>query len=307
MKRNRRAGAWFGLRGVLEDLLPSRRFIATCGRVLLGLSLAAVLAGAVLGALEVKREVEASERFFLDGWSLDLGELPEWVTPEIEAQLGAIDLGAAGERLSLFQKGVLRRLGERLESSPWVRAVTRLKIFYPTPRRPGIIDARLTLRVPVALVEAGGMYYLTDGEGLRLGEPYRTVPRAWFGVPVVTGAREPLVPPPPGGLWGARDVLEGVHIARILYEAAIHRDFPERPIEAIDVSNVDGRRNPRESEVALLSEGRLFQWGRSPRSAASRTLPLAEILDNLRAVLGDPRTRQYREISLYTPRLVGVR
>jgi hypothetical protein len=96
-------------------------------------------------------------------------------------------------------------------------------------------------------------------------------------------------------------------IAALLHEAGINREFPERAIEAIEIANAQGRLRPRESEVTLRSGGRLLNWGRSPRALGSRPLSAAEILRNLRLVLSDPGTLEYREISLYTPRLVGIR
>ena len=263
----------------------------------------------ILSALKIKNHVQEDERFSIGNWRLEFGEFPAWVTPEIREEVTSIDHTVEGEPLSLFRKGVLVRLRETLESSPWVSSVSNLRLHYPTTVEPGVIEASLRLRAPVAIIKvsvgikvsAGGrdFYYLTDGEGLQLGEAYDESPRDWFRIPVITGVDPATVIPRIGDHWKAPDVQEGLEVARVLHEGGIHRDFPDRPIEAIDVSNVAGRLRHAESEVVLFCAGRSLEWGRSPVSMSSRTLDVGEILENLRDVLTRMDEPRYQSVKLF--------
>jgi hypothetical protein len=262
---------------------------------------------AVWGAFEAKRRVEADPRFYFDSWSVELGDLPRWVTPEIKNDLlAAVEPhGSHGARLGLVSADAAEAVRGTIGRSPWVRAVTDLELVYPTAERPGKIRAALTLREPVALVEIGCDCYLTDFDGLRLGEPYDAEAQAWFGVPRIVGVRAGYKVPRPGEPWRQRDVVHGIAVARILWRERIQLEFPHRRIDAIDVSNVDGRVDRRASEVDLISGGRVFEWGRAPYSSGAQVLPLERKLENLRRVLADPRFDALRVVSLYTSPMVG--
>ena len=68
------------------------------------------------------------------------------------------------------------------------------------------------------------------------------------------------------------------------------------------------RARPGECEIVLRAGRLRLGWGRSPISAGARTLPVPEILRNLRTVLTSPeRFSEFESVSLYTNRLVGVR
>jgi len=259
----------------------------------------------VWGSLEVRKRVEREGRFDLGSWRLETKALPEWVTPEIQAELERSDLRAGvralglPETLGLFEPGVLKNVQAALLLSPWVRQVTDMGVRYPSLDGPGVLDLQLELRRPVALLERGGLYYLVDGEGTRLGWPYHEPPVAWFQAPAILGL-EPGPLPSPGARWTSRDVLQGVEVAKILLENNIFRDFPSRPIHAIDVSNLHGRFYPRESEITLLSGGQKLAWGRSPLSAGARPVPASEVMKNLRWVLSHPEIyEKYTVIHLH--------
>ena len=207
-----------------------------------------------------------------------------------------MDLQLEGERLSLFDKGVLNKIKARMEATPWVEKVTRIHVGYPTLQEPGVLEMELQLRRPVALVEHGGLYYLADRTVRRLGSPYRTAPRDWFGVPAITGLQSPGVLPGPGERWPSRDVEQGVEVARILHENGIRREFPNQPVHTIDLSNLHGRLNPRDSEITLWVGRQRLAWGRSPLSAGARTATTKDIVQNLRTVLSHPET--YEDWSL---------
>jgi hypothetical protein len=260
---------------------------------------------ALWGSLEVRKLVGRDERFDLGSWRLETKALPEWVTPEIRAELEGADIRAGIQALglppalSLFERGVLKKVKAALEVSPWVREVTDMRVRFPALDGPGVLELELELRRPVALLERAGHYHLVDAAGTRLGWPYREPPVEWFQVPVIAGLEAgPL--PQPGARWTSRDILQGVEVARILLENNILRDFPSRLVHAIDLSNLHGRLRPRESEITLLSGGQKLAWGRSPLSAGARPVPVSEIVRNLRWVLSHPETyEKYTVIHLH--------
>jgi hypothetical protein len=162
----------------------------------------------------------------------------------------------------------------------------------------------------VALVAEDGLYYLTDVEARRLGAPYREAPTLWFRVPAIIGLAEVGAIPPEGERWASQDVRQGIEVAKILHGGGILSDFPDRPIHAIDLSNLHGRLEPRAAEIVLWQGTQKLAWGRSPLSAAARPVSVEVLLANLRWVLSHPETfGEFAEIHLHRSRehLTGIR
>lgn len=268
----------------------------------------------IWGSLRVREQVRGAPRFSLASWELDLVELPAWVTPEIQTELEALvdlDSGARGPGsagLTLFDRGVLRKVQAHLESSPWVEQLARVQLSYPTESRPGAVRVGLDLRRPVALVEYRGLYYLTDREGRRLGAPYDYAPLEWFGIPTIRGADSSIAAVPgPGEVWDSIHVENGIWVASFLHDRLVLEEFDERPIEVIDVSNLGGRRRKAASEIVLIWEGRRLTWGQAPLSEVPRTVSLESVVENLRQVLRQPQVYQgYAEIHLHREEMTGV-
>lgn len=273
--------------GGFAQLVPSRESLATAGRWTLRFLFASLLGGAVFGSFEVEKKLRRDERFYLETWRIETGALPEWVTPDIRAEIEGIRLAGEGAPLSLFSPGVLARVREALERTPWIKKVSGVQVRYPTFEKPGVLGLELHVRRPVALVEQGGLFYLVDAEGVRVGAPYADAPTDWFGVPAITGTPAPGVLPAPGERWASRDVLQGVEVAKVLFENGIQRDYPDRPLQSIDLTNLHGRIAQRESEIVLWCGKQRLAWGRSPISEGPRTATTAEIVSNLRKVLSN--------------------
>ena len=281
------------------------------GRRAFGFLLVALL---VWGSLVVRSSVTGNERFQLDGWEIEVGDLPEWVTPEIRDEIRlACDGGSlpgSPDDWNVLDSGIIRRLRSALEASPWIARLSSAKLEYPGIDRPGRLALQLELRRPVALVEHGALYYLADVDARRLGHPYREPPTEWFNVPAIVGLTSPGALPEPGERWASRDIGQGIEVARLLVADGIIRDFPDTPVRAVDLSNLHGRLNTRESEIVLWCGRQRLAWGRSPISAGARTATSPEILRNLRFVLSNPDTfASYALIHLHRRQddLTGVR
>ena len=281
------------------------------GRRAFGVLLVALL---VWGSFRVRSAVRANERFHLEGWEIEVGELPEWVTPEIGDEIRLAcnggSLPGSREDWNVLDAGVIRRLRGALEASPWIERLASAKLEYPVIDRPGRLALRLELRRPVALVNHGGLYYLADAQARRLGNPYREPPTEWFNVPSIVGLSSPGPLPESGQRWSSRDVGQGIEVARLLVDDGIIHDFPDTPVRAVDLSNLHGRVSPSESEIVLWCGRQRLAWGRSPISAGARTATSPEILRNLRFVLSNPDTfASYALIHLHRRQdhLTGVR
>jgi hypothetical protein len=258
--------------------------------------LACALILGVIGSIAIRREVVGDGRFRLNTWHLELGDLPAWVTPDIRREIEGVQALPPERDWSLFRPGVLAEVRDEILRSPWIASVGRIDARYPTFDAPGVLGIQLLLRKPVALVEHAGLFYLADADGRRLGAPYQEPPCDWFGVPAIVGLAAPGDLPEPGEAWAARDVHQGLEVARVLIDNGILADYPQRPIQAIDLSNLHGRLSPRESEIVLRCGGQRLTWGRSRLSAGARTATVPQLIANLRHVLSHPDA--YRDWSV---------
>ena len=300
--------------------------------------LVALAVGFVWASLEVRSRIRSDPRFRLAGWKLSLGDLPVWAPDELRDELESLSLcpsSAEGEGdLTVFTPSVLAQVRESLLASAWIRDVRTLRLEVPgiagrhdavgavlsdlpgageegaRSGTAGSVDLELELRVPIALVAAGGAYYLTDREGVRMGPALDPCRARDMRLPAIVGgeSRRERHPPTPGAAWEDRDVREGLEVARVLHDEGIAERYPRTPIEAIDIANIADRARPGECEVVLRAGSLRLGWGRSPISAGARTLPVPEILGNLGTVLAAPnRFSGFDLVCLYTKPLVGVR
>lgn len=289
-------------RSSVEPTLRQRLF-----RCFLWVGLVGVIIFSVFGSLHIRKHVVGEPRYEYANWQIEFVALPTWVTPEIRNKLEGVDLSDEETNLTLFDRGVLDLVKARFEASPWVRSVEGIALSYPTATVAGVIGVDLRLRRPLALVKHEGLHYLVDRGGRRLGSPYREAPSAWFGVPTIVGARA-VAPPAEGEEWEDPDVSHGLTVAAILRDDGILDEFADRPIEAVDVANLEGRLRPGDVEIALLWQEARLTWGRSPLSSAPTTVGVEQILHNLRRVLGQPhRFAGYREIHTHRRNLTGLR
>ncbi len=279
----------------------------SAARILLAVLAVASVIAAVWGSVEVRRHVGSQPRYSIEDWQVGLSELPDWVTPEIQSQVESTDLSGVG--LTLFNRGVLDVVRERFETNAWVERVESVDVVYPTAQKKGALLLEVELRRPAALVDVEGSFYLIDAEGRRVGDAYADAPTDWFGVPAITHASATAARVPPAGEhWSDYDVLSGLAVAKILSEHGFLGRFLDHPIERIDVGNVDGRRDPSRSEVALYWQGCRVAWGRSPLSIAPRTIGDDRVLQHLRYIVARPeRFGEYAEIHLHRLEMTGVR
>lgn len=211
---------------------------------------AAILATAAVGADRMRRNVLRRARFRIDPASLRI----EHTQPvgSVECRL-AIEPRDLPERLSALEGGVASRIAQAYARDSWVEEVHRVTIGYPNR-----VNVDLVPRTPVAFVQVGSAYYWVDRHGVCLpGEWHGNMPEG-TGLVFITGAREPV--PMAGQSWLDEGVRAGAETALILKD-----DVRALGITAVDVSNINGRRNPHQSEIALLTNRYTrILWGRPP-------------------------------------------
>ncbi len=282
-------------------IVPSSELLSSLAKWCRRAGFAALAAGALVGSWEIRKWVGEDPCYYLDDWGIEAVGLPGWVTPEIRSEIESVELGA-GERLHLFDPGVFRKIRRSLESCPWIAEVTDIRLRPRSELKRPAVELALRLRSPVALVEHGGLYYLADAEGVRLGAPYRAAPIGWFRVPAIVSIPAPGPVPEEGASWVSRDVLQGIAVAKALFDAGLTRDFHGSLVERIDLDNLHGRRDPRRPEIVLWAGGRRYDWGRSPISSGPRAVPVEAAVAALRRCLSDPAALEgIREVRLDAP------
>lgn len=142
-----------------------------------------------------------------------------------------------------------KALAERAAAVGWVKGA-------PTVHRAGDgnIEVRCAYRVPVAMVQAGVMFYLIDEDGVRLPGEYAHDSRFVF----LAGVRQPV--PPVGKAWVGDDLAAGLEVVRLV------RDEPFAPqITAVILDNFAGRVEQRHPHIELSTDqqGRIL-WGSAP-------------------------------------------
>ncbi|MCH2373169.1 MAG: hypothetical protein MK538_03235 [Planctomycetes bacterium] len=266
-----------------------------------------VLLSALWGSLEIRDQVRQEERYRIAEWQVGFDDLPAWVTPEIRAELQGLGRVDRSVMATLFDRGALDTVRRQFEASPWVHCVDDMQLSFPTHSKNGAIAVAVSLRRPTALVELDELYYLVDGGGRRLGEPYDHAPVEWFGVPVLVGVEADEVPPS-GVEWASETVMHGLEVARILQQIHLPDHSRNPPINAIDVSNLGGRRDAQSSEIVLCRGRQRLTWGRSPLSTAPRILSLDRVIQNLVHVLEYPKVfANFRVIHLHRRDMTGFR
>lgn len=219
---------------------------------------------------------------------------PPWFTRADVEQLRTT-LGEVGP-FSVFREGVRGRLGAALEGNPWIRDVTSVRRDLPNA-----VEVRLHIRKPIAWVEYNASYHLVDRHCVRLPGRYPSPYTFPFPMPIIRGDVGQFSEyPEEGKLWADDAVQQGVAVALELYDLYNSDMFDVVRIDEIDVANVRGRIDERDSQIVLAARGGVrIDWGRSLLSTEFGEVDTAHKLANLRQVLSEyPRLIGLREVSL---------
>lgn len=244
-----------------RDIERARRVRRLCAHLLLvGLLAGGVGSGYYYADQYVHQSVAYPSRPLL----IVLKNRPPWMNDFLVEQIAMIarPIGAH----SAFDHALLVDTAEMLARNPWVRRVQSVRRAYTY--RPGdTLEIDCEYRAPVALVKSGLFYWLVDEKGVRLSERFteRDTPSIQFGadgrtrIRVIEGVRQPA-PHVSGEKWSGDDLAAGLRMVSYLFDRSYADDLLR-----VDVTNFNGRVNPKEPQIVL---GTRYQtqiwWGRPP-------------------------------------------
>ena len=244
-------------------------------------------AGFALVVLLVHREVYS----YIEGRDeYSVPEVRAAIAPSWTSTQGVEIVRVETEGISLFDPGLVDRVGRAFEACPWVRRVVAVERAFPDQLR-----VRLEYRRPHVAVRRASGYVLVDESGVRLPGVYATPP-ACDREPVIVGVGSRA--PRPGSVWDDAALKEGMRLADF---AAGQPLLEELAVRTIDVSNYAGRVDRRRSQVSLVcANGCTLMWGRTTETERFGDPDPEDKLENLRHVLARyPDLRGLRYVKLY--------
>jgi len=166
---------------------------------------------------------------------------------------------------SVFDQQLLKQTAADLARNPWIKQVRQVRRAYV--HWPGdTLEVDCLYRVPAALVQWQGFYWLVDSDGTVLPEQY-TRPElksamldsgGKLTLRVIQGVTH--APVLSGKLWPGDDLAAGLELVKLL----AGRSFADQ-LPVIDVSNFNGRRDSQAAQIVLITRyGTTIRWGRPP-------------------------------------------
>jgi hypothetical protein len=231
--------------------------------MLVNLGVAILLVGSVAMAVGSLREAVA-RRAAAGRPAVVLVNRPAWMTDLVADQLAEKFRPDAVP--SVFDRQALVEVNQRMSANPWVSKVKSVRRVFGG-QAGDTIEVDCDFRAPLALVREGDAdaYWFVDGKGVLLPERFTKselpkvmlAPDGRINVRVIEGVRN-APPPGPGKLWAGDDLLAGLDLAARLNGLA----FTEE-IVRLDVSNYNGRSDPRKPHVVLVTKyNTQVWWGR---------------------------------------------
>lgn len=181
---------------------------------------------------------------------VELMNVPEWVGDQLEQMIiteaGGIDL--------MLNEETAKKVVENLSSVAWldnVRALTTDKS----------IQVYATFRKPVAVIQSGMSRFYVDSQMVVLDY----VPMPHLLIVEIRGPSLVNDVPRYGQVWRRDDLEAAIELLERIYEMD-KTDSPDRPllreIASIDVTNYDGREDPRQPHILLYTHNNIeIIWG----------------------------------------------
>ncbi|MHC4632963.1 MAG: cell division protein FtsQ/DivIB [Planctomycetota bacterium] len=234
-KKKKQETGWFGPR--LINIL--KVLVVIC-----------VLAGIVVGIVFLEKYVKKTVPGPQESVSLELANVPEWVSEELQAKI----LAAAGGQAFRLDEDAAQLVAENLASAVWLDEV-KVQTKHDRLRIEG------QWRRPLALVKSGLHKFYVDTELVVLD--FVPVPR--LPIVTITGLSLVTKTPPPGKVWQRDDLAAAV---TILDQLSQMDKFitPDKPllseIDSINVSNFEGRADARFPHIVLYAKDNTeITWG----------------------------------------------
>ena len=234
-KKKKQETGWFGPR--LINIL--KVLVVIC-----------VLAGIVVGFVFLEKYVKKTVPGPQESVRLELANVPEWVSGELQAKIFAT---AGGETFRLDEDAA-QLVAENLASAVWLDEV-KVETKHDRLR----IEGRW--RRPLALVKSGLHQFYVDAELVVLD--FVPVPR--LPIVKITGLSLITKTPPLGKVWQREDLAAAVAILEIL-DRRDKIEASQKPllseIDRIDVTNFNGRADARFPHIVLYAKDNTeIIWG----------------------------------------------
>ncbi len=209
-----------------------------------------VLAGIVVGIVFLEKYVKKTVPGPQESVSLELANVPEWVSGELQAKI----LAAAGSEAFRLDEDAAQLVAENLASTVWLDEV-KVETKHDRLR----IEGRW--RRPLALVKSGLYKFYVDTELVVLD--FVPVPR--LPIVKITGLSLITKTPPLGKVWQRDDLAAAVTILNQLNQMDKFIT-PDKPllyeIDSINVSNFEGRADARLPHIVLYAKDNTeIIWG----------------------------------------------
>jgi hypothetical protein len=220
-----------------------------------------LIAAAFVGLFFDRQYVDRSIASPKSAPTVVLKNRPVWMTDFLAEQIARCAQPATTH--SVFDHQLLVTTGDLLKANPWIRQVKQVRRAYG--KSPGdILEIDCDYRAPIALVHWKDYYWLVDGDGVKLPEPFdhSTLGRIMFGpdhhvnIRVIEGVAQ--APPESGAKWSGEDLKAALDLVKLLYDKPYAQE-----IMRVDCSNFAGRIDHKEAQLVMIT-GRNSQvrWGR---------------------------------------------
>lgn len=207
--------------------------------------------------------------FFLDGYvktvvpvdeskgPIELANPPDWVSSELKERI--IATAGAGHNNFRLDNDAARSVAQNLASLAWLAE-------FQVQTTGQAIQIKAEFRKPLALIKTGLRKFYVDENLVVLD--YMPMPK--LPVVLVKGVQMLMVPPA-GRTWQRDDLQAAVTLLALLdkMDAMVAAEQPLlNQIQAVDVSNFQGRRNRREPHILLYATDETqIIWGAEPGSS----------------------------------------
>jgi len=254
-KRKKKKKSWFGFGSAKKRRRKTVKSTSRLWSVFLILAAVCVVAAIAVGFVYIDRYVQAVSPVAQPFGRLELVGVPDWAGSELLEKIAS----TAGGKEFCLDKTVAKEIATSLQSMAWlydVRARTTSKT----------IRISANYRKPIALVQKGGEKFYLDKDGVLLDY------LATGKLPIVkiTGIQAGQVAPV-GSIWRQDDVAAAVKVLGVLGRMD-EISTPQKPllyeIASMDVANLGGRKNNRQSHIILYAkDGTQILWGAAPGEA----------------------------------------
>lgn len=186
---------------------------------------------------------------------------PRWMNDDLFNRI--VDSLRPGTRRTSLDSELLVELTNVLRLEPWVKNVRHVRRLY-VEGSGDLIEVDCEFRVPVALVESGGAYWMVDADGVKLPELFEANELAKVMLDDAGSLQLRIIsgvatrPPKAGEVWTGDDLKAGLDLVKLLYNKPFTAD-----IAMVDVSNFAGRKSRENPQIVLVTRKQTeIRWGR---------------------------------------------